>query len=85
MPAVNNGFLFDDDGSLEVSGGPIVNWNGGLPFDADGKLVGVAGDPPAGTPFVGGVAVSSTVGVFVLGATPADTSGFSNGFDGGFD
>lgn len=84
MPAVNNGFLFDDDGSLEVSGGPIVNWNGGLPFDVDGKLVGTTADPVDSDRYVGGIRVSPTLGVYTIDVAPPPFKGFSDGFDGGF-
>ena len=85
MPSVANGFLFDDDGNLEMSSGPIVSWNGGLPFDADGRLVGTTAAPSDHDPYVGGVRVSSTLGVCVEFDTPPPVdSGFSTGFSTGF-
>ena len=85
MPSFNNGFLFDDDGNLMVSPGPIQAWNGGLPFDAEGRLVGTTAAPAAGDPYVGGVRVSPTLGVYSLVDTPPPPpNGFSNGFSNGF-
>jgi len=85
MPAVNNGFLFDDDGVLQVSAGPIAFWNGGIPFDADGKVVGTTDDPVPSDAYIGGLRVSPTKGVYALSAVPPPTPrGFSNGFSNGF-
>lgn len=67
MPSVANGFLFDDDGILQVSSGPIAFWNGGLPFDVDGKLVGTTADPEDSDRYVGGIRVSPTLGVYTKG------------------
>lgn len=85
MPSVANGFLFDDDGNLMVGPGPIQAWNGGLPFDADGRLVGTTEAPSEHDPYVGGVRVSPTLGVYAIyDAPPPVDSGFSTGFSTGF-
>lgn len=84
MSSVTNGFLFDDNEILQVSAGPIAFWNGGLPFDIDGKLVGTTDDPIASDAYVGGVRVSPTKGVYALDTAPPPFRGFSNGFSNGF-
>ena len=84
MSSVNNGFLFDNNGVLQTSSGPIQSWNGGLPFDAAGKLVVTTGTPVASDPYVGELRVSPTLGVYLTTATPAALSGFSGGFSSGF-
>ena len=84
MSSFANGFLLDDVGVLQTSAGPIASWNGGLPFDAAGNMVVTTDTPIASDPYVGGVRVSPTKGVYVIDDTPVPPNGFSNGFSNRF-
>ena len=78
------GILVTSIGQVEVSAGPIVSWVSGLPFDAEGMLVVTTDAPVPTDPFVAGVRVSPTKGVYVIDDTPVPPNGFSNGFSNGF-
>ena len=84
MSSVANSFLFDDDGVLQTSAGPIASWSGGMPFDAAGNLVGTTGTPVATDPYVGGLRVSPTLGVYFDTAAPLPGDPWSSGFNEGF-
>ena len=81
-----NGFGVTDLGQLCIAfAGVIAGYTGGLPFTALGQLVAQLNVvPPAGTPFVGGVAVGPA-GVYMTDSFVPPDFGFSNGFSGGFD
>lgn len=81
-----NGLGVNDLGQLCIAfaGPPIAGYNNGLPVTAVGQLVAQLNVvPPAGTPFVGGIAVGAA-GVYVTDTFVPSTNGFSNGFSNGF-
>jgi hypothetical protein len=82
-----NGFGVSESGPLCISfGGVMANYQQGLPFTADGRLVCQLNQPVSpGDAFVGGIRVGPLGGVYVTDTTPVVPFSFSNGFSNGFD
>ena len=65
--------------------GIIHNYNLGIPFDIDGKVVGTLNQTPnPDDPYVAGVRVSPDTGVYFVTDTPVVTGPWSAGFSEGF-
>jgi hypothetical protein len=81
-----NGLGLRQAGQLCIAyGGVIANYEAGLPFTADGRLVCQLNQPISpGDSFVGGVRVGPLGGVYVVDIDPPVVSGFSSGFSSGF-
>lgn len=81
-----NGFGVRSDGKLCIAyGGTIANYQQGLPFTSDGRLVAQLDQTPAPTdPFVGGIRVGPLGGVYVTNTAPTPPFSFSTGFNDGF-
>lgn len=78
------GWRLDPVGRVVVAAGAGVFFNGGLPFNVNGALIGQPNVVPLATdPYVRGMRVG-TAGVYGVNAVPPVLTGFSDGFSEGF-
>jgi len=84
--AFTNGFGLLVNGSLcHAPGGTIADYQQGLPFTANGRLVTQLNQTPAASdPYVGGIRVGPA-GVHITDVPVPLPYGYSNGFSNGFD
>ena len=81
-----NGYLVDEFGTLQFNQAPIIQYLGGLPFDAAGRLIAQLNQPESpGDSYVGGIRVGPLGGIYVVDLTPPPLDAFDSAFDGGFE
>ena len=80
------GFLNNGALAVDVAGTAIANYMQGLPVTATGALKCQLNQTPAASdPYVGGIRVGPTGGVYITDVPVPLTYGYSNGFSNGFD
>lgn len=84
-PNSSGGHMITGAGQLCIApGGAIDHYVNGLPVTVDGRLVTQLNQVPAPSDaWVGGIRVGPLGGVYTVDTTPP-VSGFSSGFDAGF-
>ena len=79
------GFMNNGDLCIDLLGGAVVDYVGGLPVTATGALKCQLNQTPAASdPFVGGIRVGPLGGVYIVDTAPPANNPWSNGFSEGF-
>jgi hypothetical protein len=79
------GFMNNGDLCIDVAGGAIAGYVGGLPVTATGALKCQLNQPVSpGDAYVGGLRVGPLGGLYIVDTTPPPPTGFSGGFSNGY-